>query len=113
MTEGKRAQECPQRRRRPDPAEQPAHPTVPQRRHVIDRVRSGHHARDQTRNLQMRVDAGGFADTDVLGDQQPEPGPLRELQNRRETGARHEVPIIEAGSEPMRNSHLPDALRAR
>jgi len=57
MTEGEGAQQRPQRRRRPDPAEQPAHPAVPQHIHVRDRVRADHHPGDQRRHLQVRIPA--------------------------------------------------------
>ena len=40
---GERAQERADRRRRPDPVEQPRHPAVAQQIHVVDAVRAGQH----------------------------------------------------------------------
>ena len=47
MAEGERAQERAQRRGRVRALEDPAHPAVPQQRHVIDAVRAGDHPGDQ------------------------------------------------------------------
>ena len=47
MAEPERPQERAQRRRRPHPGEQPAHPAVPQHGHIRNRIRAGDHARDQ------------------------------------------------------------------
>ena len=103
-------QERPQRRRGVDTGEQPAHRAVPQQRHVLDRVGAGDHARDQRRDLQSGVPAAGLPDPHVLSDQRLQPGPLRELKDRREASARHEVGVIENHRVGVRDSHLPDAF---
>jgi hypothetical protein len=74
--------------------EQPAHRAVPEQVHVIDRVGAGHHPRDQGRDLQVRIDATSPAQVNVLLDELLEPGPLGQLQDRRQAGARHEVRVI-------------------
>ena len=50
-----------ERGRGTDAAEQRAHRAVPQHVHVIDRIRARRHARDQGRDLQVRVDAASAA----------------------------------------------------
>ncbi len=57
VAEGERPQERPQRRRGVRTGEDPAHPAVPQQRHVIDRIRAGDHAADQRGDLQPGVRA--------------------------------------------------------
>jgi len=57
------------------------------------------------------VAAAGPVDLDVLTDQALQAGPFGELQDRRETRARHEVGIIEDRRTDVTDSHLPDALR--
>ena len=52
-------------------------------------------------------------DPDTLGHQILQAGAFGELQNRRETGARHEVRVVELGRGAMTHSHLPDALLKR
>lgn len=91
MTEGERAQERPERRRCPNPLEQSGHRAVPRQVHVIDRVRAGDHPAGQRGDLQLRPGAAGLADLDVLRDEILQHGPLSELEDRRETGARHQV----------------------
>ncbi len=86
---------------------------MPQHGHVLDAVRPGDHARDQGRDLQTGVAAAWPVDPDVLGDQLVEPGPLGELQDRRETGARHDVGVIEDRGEAVGDSHPADALPCR
>jgi hypothetical protein len=54
-----------QRGRRPDPAEQVGHRTMAQQIHVIDTVRARGHARDQARDLQLRVDPARAARPDM------------------------------------------------
>ena len=74
MAEGKRPQERAQRRRGPDPGEQPTHPTVAH--HVINAVGSGDHPRDQRRDLQVRVRPTYGVQRQVLGDQVGQPSAL-------------------------------------
>jgi hypothetical protein len=57
VAEGEAAQERPQRRGRVAAGEDPAHATVPQQRHVVDRVRTSDHPRDQRGHLQPGVRA--------------------------------------------------------
>jgi len=110
MAEGEGAKERPQRRGRPNPGEQPAHRAVPQQAHVVDRVGPGDHARDQRQDLQDRVAATGLVDPDVLGDQVLQACPFGKLQHRRQSCARHEVGVIERGSNTVADSHPADAL---
>jgi len=110
MTEGERAQERPQRRRRPDPGEQPLHRTVPQQAHVLDRVRAGDHPRNQSRDLQMGIDTARPTQVHMLADQALQLGPLRQAQDRRQASARHQVRVIEQGRNLMADSHPADAL---
>ena len=58
----------------------------------------------------MRVDATSGTQLDVLADQALQPGPLGQLQHRRQPGARHQVRVIEDGREAVTDSHLTDAL---
>jgi hypothetical protein len=51
-----------------------------------------------------------LVDPDVLGNRLLQPGPLGELQDRCETGARHQVGIFEDGVEAVTDSHPTDAL---
>jgi len=90
MTEGERAQERPQRGRRPHPGEQPTHRAVPQQRHAIERVSAGDHPRDQAQDLQVGVAATRLVDLDVGRDELLTPGSLGQLQDRRKAGARNE-----------------------
>jgi len=113
VAEGEAAQERPQRRGRPHPGEQPAHRAVPQQRHVIDRVRPGDHPRNHRGDLQVGVDAAGLAQLHMLGGEPLQTGPLGELQDRRQAGARHEVGVIEGGREAVTDSHPADALLVR
>ena len=68
-----RTQERAQRGGRPDPGEQPAHPGVPQQRHVIDGIRAGEHPCDQRGDLAVRVDPGRLTDPHMPGDQMLQP----------------------------------------
>ena len=54
VAEGERPQERAQRRGRVGPGEDPAHPAVPQQRHVVDRVRAGDHPRRPARRPSTR-----------------------------------------------------------
>ena len=51
---------------------------MPQQVHVINAVRADRHARDQARDLQLRVDPARPAGPDVLSDQPGQPGALRQ-----------------------------------
>ena len=104
--EGEPAQERAQRRRRPHVGEQSAHRTVPQQRHVIDRVRAGHHPANQRGDLRRRV----RADRHMRRDQAMQPGPLSQRQHRRKTAVRHEVPVVEHRRDAVTDSYLLDAL---
>jgi hypothetical protein len=95
----------------PDTGEQPAHRAVPQQAHILEAVRAGDHPRDQRGDLQVRVPATGLVDPHMLADQVLQAGALGELQDRRETCARHEVGVIEDHGTDVTESHLPDALR--
>jgi len=110
MAEGEGPQERPERGRRADTGEQPAHRTVPQQRHVLDRVCASDHPRGQRRNLQAGVPAAGLVDPDVPGDQVLQTGAFSELPKRRQTGARHEVGLIEDHRGGVTDSHLPNAF---
>jgi hypothetical protein len=102
-----------QRGRRADPAEQRAHRAVPQHVHVIDRIRARRHARDQARDLQVRVDTALAARPDVLRDQIAEPGAPGEGHHRDHAGMRHEIRVVEGGvrlREAMQQSHLQGVL---
>src|SRR5205085_201214 len=68
------------------------------------------HPRDQAGNLQVRVDASGLAQVDVLADQPLQTRPLRHPPDRRQSRTRHEVRVIEDGREAMTDSHPADAL---
>jgi hypothetical protein len=46
----------------------------------------------------------------VLSHKPLQTGALGQLQHRRQTGARHEVRVIELGGQAMTDSHLPDAI---
>ena len=110
MAEGHRPQERAQRRRRPQPVEEPAHPAVAQQIQVTDRVRAGDHPRDQSRDLDCGVRSGRAGNRDVLGDQLVQPGALGQRHHRGQTGDRDQVRVIENCGELMGDSHLPDAL---
>jgi hypothetical protein len=92
------------------PVNSPSHRAMPQQVHVIDRVGTGNHPCDQAWNLQVRVDATGLAQVDVVPDEPLQTRSLRELQHRCQAGARHEIRVIEHGGEVMTDSHLADAL---
>ena len=62
--------------------------------HVIDRVRSRRHARDQGRRLQVRAGAALAAGADVLRDQARQPGALGEGHDRDQPGLRHQ-PVLD------------------
>ena len=66
VAEGERAQERTQRRGRVRPVEDPAHPAVPQQRHVVDAVGAGDHPGDQRGHLQPGVGALVARDAQVL-----------------------------------------------
>ena len=98
----------PERGRRPDPAEQVRHRAVPQQVHVLDAVRPGGHARDQARDLQLRVDPARPAGPDMLSDQAREPSPLRQCHYRDQPGPRHQMRVIEGcvrAGRAMQQSH--------
>jgi hypothetical protein len=102
-----------QRGRRPDAAEQGAHRAVPQQLHVIDAVRARGHARDQARHLDRRVDPAFPTRPDMLRDQLPEPGALRQRHHRHQASLRHEIRVVERCVRPrqaMQQSHLTGAL---
>ena len=89
---------------------------MPQQVHVIDAVRAGRHARDQARDLQVRVDPARAAGPDVLRDQAAQPGPLRQGHHRDQPGPRHEIRVIERCVRPgqaMQQSHLQGVLSNR
>jgi hypothetical protein len=85
---------------------------VAQQRHVIDRVRTRDHPRDQTWDLQMSIDPTRRRDPHMFGDQPLQPSAFGELQHRSQTSARHEVGVIEYCGDSVRDSHLRGALRA-
>ena len=113
VAEGERPQERPQRRRRVDPREHPAHPAVPQQRHVIDRVRAGDHPGDQRGDLQPGVRALVGRHPQVLIGQVPQPGRLGQRQHRDQPRRRHQIRIVEhhrGRPQGVRELHLRDAL---
>ena len=95
VAEGERPQERPQRRGRVRPGEDPAHPAVPQQRHVIDRVRAGDHPGDQRGDLQPGVRALVGRHLRCSSASVPQPGRLGQRQHRDQPGRRHEIRIIE------------------
>ena len=95
MAEGKTAKESAQRRRRPHPAEQPAHRAVPQQVHIVDAVRPGDHPGDQRRHLQMRVHPTRLAQRQRLPGQPGQPARLGQLDHRHQPGTRHQSRVIE------------------
>ena len=102
-----------QRGRRPDPGEQPAHPTMAQQVHVIDRVRPGNHPRNQRRDLQVRVHTTDGLQGQRVRDEVSQARPLRQRHRRSQTRTRHEIGIVERcgdGRETMRNSYSANAL---
>ena len=100
MPEGERTQERSQRRRRIDRGEQPAHATVAQQRHVIDRVGTGNHARDQRGHLQPRVRALVARHTQMLPGQLLQPGLLGQAHHRHQPSRRHQIRIVEHRRDP-------------
>ncbi len=95
MAEGEPAQERTQRRRRPDPVEQAAHPAMPQQVHIGDRVRPGDHPGHQRRNLQPSRVPGPARNRQLTISQRPKSGPLGQPQRRDQPGTRHQIRIIE------------------
>jgi len=77
---------------------------------VLHRVGPSDHARDQRHHLHDGVPATALVDPDMLGDQLLQTGAFGELQDRRETRARHEVGIIKNRGGAMADSHPADAL---
>ena len=114
MAEGERPQERPQRRGRVGAVEHPAHPAVPQQRHVIDAVGAGDHPRDQRGDLRPRVRALVGRHAQVLIGQLPQPGRLGQPPSpgpaRRTTpDSGHRRPP-RRDRPSMRELHLRDAL---
>ena len=95
VTEGERPQERPQRRGCVAAGEDPAHPTVPQQRHVVDGVGAGDHPRDQRGHLQPRVRALVGRHRQVLLCQRCEPGRLRQRHHRDQPRRRHQIRVVE------------------
>jgi hypothetical protein len=60
---------------------------VPEQRHVIDRVGTSDHARDQRRDLQAGVSTTGLPDPDMVDEQVLQAGASGELKDRREADA--------------------------
>jgi hypothetical protein len=98
MTEGERAQERAQRRRRRQPAaEQPVRTSRPEHVGVVDAVGAKHHRQQQRHHLAARV---GGARPAAAQPHQPcrprlDPEPLRERRNQRHAGIRDHPLIIE------------------
>jgi hypothetical protein len=82
VPEGERTQERAERRGRVRPGEDPAHPAVPQQRHVIDAVRAGDHPGHQRGDLQPSVRALVRGHAQVLISQVAQPRPI----GQRRTG---------------------------
>jgi hypothetical protein len=95
VPEGERAQERPERRRRVRPGEDPAHPAVPQQRHVIDRVGAGDHPRHQRGHLQPGMRALVGRHTQMLIGQAPQSRPVGQRQHRDQPCGRHEIRVVE------------------
>jgi hypothetical protein len=79
--------------------EQPAHPAVAQKVHVVDRVRADEHPGDQGDDL-----AAGFAppiggDREPFGEQPTQTAALYQCHDRHQPGALHEVWIVEPGRD--------------
>ena len=96
-----------------DPAEQDVHGPVPQQAHVVDAVRAGRHARDQSADLQVRVDPALAAGPDVLREQPGQADPLGQGHHRDQAAVRHEIRVVERCPGParaMRQFHLRGVL---
>jgi len=113
VSPGIRAQVRPERGRGAHPGEQHVHRPVPQQAHVIDRVGTRGHARDQAADLQGRVHPALPARPDVPGEQFRKARTLREGRHGHQAAVRDEVRVIEHGTGPregMRQSHLRGVL---
>jgi len=112
VSESERAQERPQRRRCPDPTEQPLHRAVAQQVQVIDTVRASDHPRDDRRHFHLREHPTRPAgEPDMLTHQLVQAGAFRHPQDREQTRARHKTRIIKHRDDFMADSHLPGALQ--
>ena len=58
----------------------------------------------------MRGDATRHTQADVFLDKLLQPGPLGQLQHRRQAGARRQVRVIEDGRQAVTDSHPADAV---
>jgi hypothetical protein len=117
VTPGERAQERPQRGRRPDPAEQRAHRPVPQQVQVIDAVRPAGHPGGQAGHLRRRVHPAPAGRPHVSAGQiaQAPPRWARAITGTR-PGPRHQIRVIKRCvdlRQAVQQSHLRGALSAR
>ena len=103
MPELQRPQERAQRRRCPHPGKQPAHPAVPQHRHVRDRVRTRHHPRDQRGYLQPGRVARPASHRQVTVSQLDQTRSFGDRHGRDQSGMRHKIRVVE--------HHRPDRER--
>jgi hypothetical protein len=68
---------------------------VAQQRHIVDRVRSGDHPRDQGGDFQSRVRAEVSWQVEMLLGQLAETRRRRNRHHRDEASSRHEIRVIE------------------
>ena len=52
----------------------------------------------------------GLAQLDLVGDQALQTGPFSQLQDRRQTSARHQIRVVKHGRDVVTASHLAAAL---
>jgi hypothetical protein len=112
---GERAQERPQRGRRPDPAEQRRHRAVPQQVQVIDAVRTADHPGHDAGHFHLGVHPAPAADADMPGHQVTQAGPLGQSHHRDHARLRHQIRVIKRRvdlRQIMQQSHLRGVLSA-
>ena len=109
MPEGELAQQNPQRRGRVHLVEDSRRATGAQHIHIVDAVRTAHHARDDRGQLPGRIDrARGHpcaGQLDVLADQPRKTRLLSQFHHRHQTSPRHQIRLVEhrgADGERMR-----------
>jgi hypothetical protein len=111
VPEGERAQEHPDRRRRPHPAEQVSHAPVAQQIEVVDAVRAGEHPAHQRGQLRPRR-AGSPGNREPLLGQPAQPGPFGQRQRGHQPAGGDQVRLVEHHRQRRRGVgelHLGDA----
>ena len=95
--------------------EDPAHPAVAEKSHVVDAVRAGNHPRDQGSDLQPGVGTLVCRDAEMRIGQLVQPGRTRQRKHRNQPDGRHEVRVVEhrrGRPRSVAKLHLRDALPA-